>query len=173
MSDDFVKCLAKVLESEGGFSNNPKDPGGATMKGVTQRVYDVYRKRNGLATASVRNISNAELTNIYRSNYWNEIHGDDLQKGVSYVVFDGAVNSGPSQSAKWLQRALNVDDDGKIGPKTLAAAKKVKNVASLINDICDQRLEFLKDLPTWGTFGKGWAARVENVRALGKKWATE
>ena len=175
---EFDRALAKVLVHEGGYSNHPKDPGGATMKGVTQRVYDEFLKTNGMPTRPVKNISNAEIATIYRRKYWDEIKGDKLPAGVSYVVFDGAVNSGVGQSAKWLQRALAEMGlykgliDGGIGTGTLLAIEQVKDNDKLIDLICDRRLAFLKQLKTWSTFGKGWAARVAGVRAVGQAWAT-
>ncbi|WP_105401604.1 glycosyl hydrolase 108 family protein [Neorhizobium sp. T7_12] len=83
MVDEFQRSLQKVLVHEGGFSNHPKDPGCATMKGVTQRVYDEYRRSVGAPTWSVKNISSIELQAIYRQKYWNEIKGDRLAAGVS------------------------------------------------------------------------------------------
>jgi lysozyme family protein len=169
--NNFQKSLQKVLLHEGGYVNHPKDPGGATNKGVTQKVYDDYRSGKGLKDRSVKNLEESELEEIYRVRYWSGIKGDSLPAGVSYVVFDGAVNSGVAQSVKWLQRALGVNPDGVVGPATLNAVKEWKNYDNLIDKICDRRLQFLKALKTWGTFGRGWAARVEQVRATGKAWA--
>lgn len=169
--NQFQKSLQKVLVHEGGYVNHPKDPGGATNQGVTQKVYDDYRESKGLKSRSVKNLEQLELEEIYRVRYWNAIKGDSLPAGVSYVVFDGAVNSGVAQSTKWLQRALGVNPDGVIGPATLNAVKDWKNYDNLIDKICDRRLAFLKALKTWSTFGRGWQARVEQVRATGKAWA--
>jgi lysozyme family protein len=168
----FGRALPRVLAHEGGYVNDPADPGGATNKGVTYRVYDAYRARKGLPTQDVRNISPAEVADIYRLQYWNAVHGDELPPGLDYVLFDGAVNSGPSQSIKWLQRALgNVVVDGQIGQATLAAVMAHGRPADLVDAVCDRRLAFLRALKTWPRFGKGWSARVEAVRKLGKSWA--
>lgn len=172
MKQNFDQCLAHVLKYEGGYANHPSDPGGATMKGVTQAVYNGYRKRLGQAAADVRNITDAELRAIYRRQYWEVIKGDDLPSGVDMVVFDGAVNSGPSQSAKWLQRALNdmgasLKDDGIIGLATLNAMGSANDHNSVINKVCDKRLDMLRRLKTWPTFGKGWSNRVADVRSVG------
>lgn len=177
MKQNFEKSLELVLKHEGGFANHPKDPGGATMKGVTQAVYDDYRRDNGQAEQSVRHISNTELKDIYRRRYWDKIKGDELPSGVDYAVFDGAVNSGPSQSAKWMQRALNdhgasLADDGVIGPATLAAMDQVTNHAAVINLMLDKRLSMLRSLSTWSTFGKGWSNRVSGVRSDALTMAT-
>jgi lysozyme family protein len=168
----FARALPRVLAHEGGYVNDPADPGGATNKGVTFRVYDAYRTRKGLPTRDVRHIGGAEVADIYRLQYWNAVHGDELPPGLDYVLFDGAVNSGPSQSIKWLQRALgNVVVDGQIGQATLAAVMAHGRPADLVDAVCDRRLAFLRALKTWLRFGKGWSARVEAVRKLGKSWA--
>lgn len=171
MTDLFPQALAKVLASEGGYSNDPQDPGGATNKGIIQSEYDKYRWSKKLGVRSVKFITDAEVSDIYRNSYWLAGKCDQMPAGVSYVVFDGNVNSGVSQSAKWLQRALGVDDDGVVGPKTLAALAAYPNKDALIDSICDQRLKFLQSLKTWPHFGKGWASRVAQVRATGKAWA--
>lgn len=173
MQISFAKALATALVHEGGWSDHPDDPGGATMKGVTQRVYDGFRRRKGLKLRSVAHIESAELQEIYRAQYWDVIKGDELPRGVDYVVFDGAVNSGPSQSVKWLQRALGtVKVDGEIGEATLAAVDAHRDHDALIAAICARRMAFLKALRTWKSFGTGWTARVAGVRKLGQAWAS-
>lgn len=170
VATNFDRALKRVLQYEGGYSNHPDDPGGATMRGVIQRVYDAFREKEGLPLRSVKYLTDAELRKIYREQYWAKVRGDDLPHGVDFVVFDGAVNSGPVQSTKWLQRALGVPADGDIGQVTVNAARN-EDPDDLVDDICDQRLAFLKRLKTWPTFGKGWASRVSDVRATGKLWA--
>ncbi|WP_434733771.1 glycoside hydrolase family 108 protein [Rhizobium sp. YTUHZ044] len=168
---EFERALTRVLVHEGGYVNLKADPGGATNRGITQRVYNAYRQRLGLQLVSVRGISSSEVEAIYKTNYWDLAKCDLLPAGVSYVVFDGAVNSGVAQSVKWLQRALGVMADGVVGNATLAAIQNYGNMDRLIDAICDRRLAFLKALKTWKTFGKGWASRVAAVRATGKAWA--
>lgn len=170
------ESLAKVLVHEGGYVNHPSDPGGPTNKGVTQRVYDAYRKGKKLATRSVKSITSDEVADIYDRQYWDAVKGDLLPAGVDYVLFDGAVNSGPGQSIKWLQRALGPlytgKVDGVMGMATLTALKAVNNHDALVDRICNHRLAFLKALKTWRVFGKGWNARVAEVRSIGQAWAT-
>lgn len=171
MLESFPRALTLVLKHEGGYSNHPADPGGATMKGVIQRVYDAYRQRKGLPARSVRKLENAELQEIYRQMYWNKIDGDELPAGLDYCVFDAAVNSGPSQAAKWLQRAVNdvlgkgfLVVDGNIGPATLSGAEEAVQAfqfGPVIDAMCDRRLAMLKGLKTWATFGGGWTNRIE------------
>src|SRR6218665_304282 len=135
----FADALARVLVHEGGYVNHPRDPGGATNFGVIQRVYDGYRERKGQPTRSVKDITEFEVKEIYDRQYWQAIKGDKLPLGVSYAVFDGAVNSGPGQSIKWLQRALGVTADGALGEVTLSAVKNHPDHLKLISDICDRR----------------------------------
>lgn len=162
--------MPRILAHEGGKVDDPQDPGGRTNQGVIQRVYDAYRIRLGLRQRDVYDMDPAERDAIYKDQYWRAIRGDELPAGLDYVVFDGAVNSGPARSIKWLQRALNVEADGHIGSITLAAVRE-QDAAELIDEICDIRMAFLKSLRTWGRFGKGWTSRVDGVRKVGKAWA--
>lgn len=178
MTDEFSRSLSHVLVHEGGFANHPKDPGGATMRGVTQRVYDTFRQSMKLPPQSVRSITNLELQAIYRREYWNKTQGDRMAAGVSYVVFDGAVNSGVVQSVKWLQRALQAMGlyagkiDGLVGQGTLQALGGVNDNDALIARIIERRESFLRSLKTWSTFGKGWLSRIRGVLKTGQAWAS-
>lgn len=164
MRSNFDRALLLVLKHEGGYSNHPKDPGGATNRGVTQMTYDNWRKDQHQPVRSVKEITDAEIAALYRSRYWNAVRGDDLPAGVDYAVFDYAVNSGPGRAVRELQKAVGAVADGIIGPATLAlaAADQPKH---LIADICQRRLAFMRQLSTWSTFGKGWQARVDGVLA--------
>ena len=163
MKRNFERSLKLVLVHEGGWSNHPADPGGATMKGVIQRVYDAYKDRRGERRRSVRSITNDELYEIYRWQYWTAVHGDELPSGLDYCVFDAAMSSGPTQAAKWLQRALGgIKVDGHIGMVTMAAAVQC-DVPKTIARMCAHRLRMLQGLKTWRVFGKGWGRRVAGV----------
>lgn len=172
MKDNFQSALAAVLKHEGGYVNHPKDPGGATNKGVTQAVYDASRRRWGNGTRSVKAITDSEVASIYRTQYWDAVAGDELPSGLDYAVFDYAVNSGPSRAIRHLQTALGVSSDGVMGPTTLNAAK-LRSVKRTISDLCDIRMRFLRNLKTWSTFGKGWERRVTDVEAKALRMAQE
>ena len=169
MKSNFEDCLAHVLASEGGFVNHPKDPGGATNRGVTQAVYNAYRKIRGRGMQSVKFITDDELRAIYKFQYWDKVQGDFLPTGLDYAVFDFAVNSGVGRAAKYLQAVLGVAQDGQIGARTLAAITKPVNT---INALSDRRMGFLRNLRTFLTFGKGWSRRVQDVRAHALEMAT-
>lgn len=174
----FEQSLAVTLKHEGGFSDHPRDPGGVTLEGVIQRVYDAYRRRHGRALRSLTPAMRgqpdwiAERNDIYKRQYWDAVRADELPRGVNLVVFDGAVNSGPYQSALWLQRALGVTADGHIGNETVGAARVHPDHDRLIAEISARRLGMLQNLKTWPTFGKGWSARVASVKAIGQAWAS-
>lgn len=169
MRSNFDRCLAETLAHEGGWADDPRDAGGATMKGITFATYRAWKKRP-ITKAELRNISDAEVAAIYRQNYWDAVRGDDLPSGLDLVAFDAAVNSGVSRGAKWLQSALGVTADGMIGPQTIAAAQQAHPEA-VIDRAISARLAFLrvaKNTKTgallWPTYGKGWTRRVESVR---------
>lgn len=171
MKTKYAEALRRVLVHEGGKVDDPRDPGGRTNCGVTQRVYSAWRKNQGLATRDVYKMTKDECQAIYRAQYWDQIKGDQLPPGIDYVVFDGAVNSGCTQSVKWLQRACGIEADGHLGNITLDKINGLNDHDALIQKIVDQRMAFLKHLKTWKTFGKGWSTRVANVKAVGQAWA--
>jgi lysozyme family protein len=162
MMDNFAPSLAHVLRSEGGFVNDPKDPGGATEEGVTQHQYDLWRIAHKQPTRSVRFIDPNEVEAIYRRWYWDAVRADKLPHGVDYCVFDCAVNSGPHRAAEWLQLAAAVRADGQIGDVTISAVNAA-DPRRIIHGICTQRLAFLETLPTWPHFKNGWSARVAGI----------
>lgn len=168
MKDNFQNSLALVLINEGGFVNHPRDPGGATNCGVTQKVYDHFRAEENLPIRSVKFINTVEIGMIYKHDYWGPVHADELPYGIDYCVFDFGVNSGPGRAIRALQRALGVKDDGFLGPRSYAALA-ASNHDDVIEKICADRMGFLERLPTWEIFGDGWKHRVNAVelKALG------
>ena len=162
MEQNFRSALVEVLKHEGGWADHPSDPGGATMKGVTKGRYEEYLGRK-VTKSELKRIPDKHVEDIYKSGYWDRCRCDELPHGVDFAVFDGAVNSGPSRSAKWLQRAVLVDADGAIGQITMDAVWKLEPEV-IIERICDDRLNFLRRLRTWQVFGRGWSRRVKSVR---------
>ena len=161
MKDNFEQCLALVLKHEGGYVNNPKDPGGMTNLGVTKKVWEEWVK-HPVDEAAMRALGPADVGPLYKDRYWNRVRGDDLPSGVDYAVFDLAVNSGVGRASKILQAALGLPADGIVGPKTIEAAQAA-NARELATNICERRQDFLQSLPTFDTFGRGWTRRVSEV----------
>lgn len=155
MKQNFDACLAEVLRHEGGYVNDARDPGGETNMGISRRSYP---------REDIKGMTRARAAEIYRRDFWNAVRGDDLPAGLDLVAFDAAVNSGPRRGAEWLQAALGVTPDGKIGPVTVAAAAAA-DVPRTIAKATDLRMAFLRRLGTWSTFGNGWSRRVEAVKA--------
>ena len=154
---NFDTAFTKLLGHEGGYVDHPDDPGGATRWGVTERV---ARARG--YTGHMRDLPEKMARDIYRADYWNRVRADDLPAGIRYAVFDAAVNSGVGQSVRWLQRALGVADDGKLGPITLAAAQSADSEA-LLRKLLAQRLKFMTSLSNWPSFSRGWARRIADL----------
>ncbi|MDO5621197.1 MAG: glycoside hydrolase family 108 protein [Paracoccus sp. (in: a-proteobacteria)] len=163
MHDNFDAALAEVLAHEGGYVDHPKDPGGATNMGITRATLAAWRGR-AVSKAEVKALTRAEASQIYKARYWDVVKGDNLPRGVDLVTFDPAVNSGTARGARWLQQALGVTADGKIGPATLAAANRADRVTT-IKQACANRMGFLRGLGTWATFGRGWSRRVASIEA--------
>lgn len=164
--NDTSEIIRLTLEHEGGFVNHPKDPGGATNKGITIATYRRYIKRSG-TVADLKAMTTAQAVKVYKHQYWDKVRGDELPAGVNYAVFDYGVNSGPSRAIKSLQRAVGADQDGKLGPKTMAWIKTV-SPANIIERVCDERLAFMRRIKrgaAWKTFGRGWQRRVDRVRS--------
>ena len=115
MDRNFARALALVLKSEGGWSDNPADPGGATMKGVTLANFRRFRQSDA-TRADLRQIGNDQVATVYRRFYWDAVAGAELPDGVDYAVFDFAVNSGPGRAAKTLQAVVGTAQDGQDRP---------------------------------------------------------
>lgn len=145
MKDNYDRSLKEVLKSEGGYTNDPSDPGGPTNFGITIHDYRAYINPHGTAE-DVRHMTVDQAAQIYKTKYWDAVHGDDLPSGVDYCVFDYGVNSGVARANHVLHE---------VGPN--------------IDTICDERLRFLHSLHTFPHFGRGWTSRVARVRAVAKQ----
>lgn len=150
---NFDQAFVDLLGHEGGYSNNPADPGGETNWGVTVTV----ARENGYVGA-MKDMDQSVAKVIYAKKYWLPMF-DQLPYPVALQIFDAAVNSGVGQAVRWLQRSVGVADDGKFGPVTLAAVSKADPI-KLVLLFNAERLLFMTNLSTWGSFGKGWARRV-------------
>jgi uncharacterized protein (TIGR02594 family) len=163
-SDRFSACIARVLVSEGGNDDDPRDPGGRTSRGITQSEWNAWTQTHPGLPSDVWQAPQDQIIAIYRAKYWNPLKCDNLPGGVDYAVFDYGVLSGIGRAARVLQGFVGAPVDGEIGPQTIAAIAQADPVA-LINQICNERLAFMQSLSTWPTFGRGWTNRVESVRA--------
>jgi lysozyme family protein len=163
-ASNFLACFNETESFEGGYVDNPHDPGGATLKGVTQAVYSAWLREHQRASAPVRGASDADIQAIYRELYWNPVRGDDLFVGLDLVMVDYGWGSGPITAIEHMQGLLDISVDGKFGPETLVAVNARKQ-AQFINELCAERLAFFQRLPTWRYFGVGWTNRLNACKA--------
>ena len=150
MTTWFDQCFEKLIGYEGGYTLDPKDPGGETSWGISKRAYPAV---------DIKNLTRDGAKDIYKRDYWDRAQCDKLPPTLAFLLFDAAVNSGIGQAIRFLQRAVGVADDGVLGALTLAAVQRLDN-ESLCARFLGQRLDFMTRLSTWDYFGKGWARRV-------------
>ncbi|MFA6204442.1 MAG: glycosyl hydrolase 108 family protein [Gallionella sp.] len=150
MSIKFLRAIDRVLGHEGGYVNNPKDPGGETNWGISKRSYP---------SVSIKELTRNQAIAIYHRDFWIPAHCEDLSDGAGYQLLDSAVNSGIAQSIRFVQRAVGVADDGIYGPMTRAASQKMSESDFILRFLAE-RLDFMTRLKAWETFGRGWARRI-------------
>lgn len=171
MQENWEDCFAMVLQHEGGYVNDPRDPGGMTNLGVTKRAWEAWVGYT-VNEEFMRKLTPEKVKPFYKAMYWDKIKGDQLPAGVDYAAYDLAVNSGVGRAAKYLQEIAGVTADGTIGPKSMVAIAAC-NPTETADAICDMRLDFLKKLPTFDRFGKGWSRRVAEVKEKALSMAKE
>lgn len=147
---NFDASFDKLLGSEGGYVNNPKDPGGETRYGVSKRSYP---------DEDIANLTLERAKALYKRDFWDRAQCDKLPQALAFQVFDAAVNSGIGQSIRFLQRAVGVADDGQLGPLSIAAIQR-RDCSEIIARFNAERLEFMTKLSVWDQFGRGWARRI-------------
>jgi lysozyme family protein len=147
---NFLTAFEKLIGHEGGYVNDPRDPGGETKYGISKRSYP---------NVDIKGLTLKDAQGIYYRDYWVASGCEQVPEAVRFDLFDTAVNSGIDRAVKLLQAAAGTAQDGKLGPKTIAAAQAV-NGDKLKARYNGARLDFMTGLPTWQTFGKGWARRV-------------
>ena len=170
-SAEFLAALPFILRWEGGYVNHPADPGGATNKGVTQKVYDDWRRGQGLSPRDVRQLADEEMHAIYETGYWVPPRCPQLDTPLDLAQFDTAVNMGVGRAVRFLQTAVGTTPDGQYGPGTQACVDNCDLDKTLVA-YCDTREAFYRDLvvrkPSSAVFLKGWMNRLDALRkALG------
>jgi len=165
-TDPFTNCLAVTLLEEGGFSDLPDDPGGATNDGVTLAMWQSW-VGHPVTISDMHALSPAVVAPFYRATFWQALMCDKLGAGIDLCVFDWGVNGGPASPARALQIIVGVIVDGHIGPATAmntAVYARTHGAAVLVNAMQDARAAFYRGLTRFPTFGKGWLARTERIR---------
>ena len=166
MLSNWPTSLALVLKSEGGFSNNPHDPGGMTNLGVTKNAWEAYVQRQ-VDEAEMRGLTPEKVAPLYKTQYWNPCKCDELPLGIDYAVFDFAVNAGVSRASKTMQTALGTAADGIVGPATIGVAVNA-DPDHFLEKFSAAKEQFYRGLSTFDHFGKGWLRRVSEVKQTGE-----
>lgn len=146
----FDAAFERVIGHEGGYVNDPADPGGETKWGISKRSYPHL---------DIRSLTREDAREIYRRDFWGRLQADRLPASVAYQLFDFAVNSGIETAVRYLQRALGVADDGIWGPRSQAAADATSETDMLML-LNAERLDFMTRLRNWPAHGRGWARRI-------------
>ena len=154
MSDKFNEFINRVLKHEGGYVNNPKDPGGETHWGITKQTAREYGFKGDM-----RQLTREQAIGIYKRAFWERYQCEKLPLALSFQFFDAAINHGYGNAARMLQRAVGAADDGVIGAVTLGAVAKFEEQDLLLR-FNAERLRFYAKLTAFNTFGRGWIRRV-------------
>ena len=164
----FDRCLAVVLRLEGGYADDPRDPGGPTNLGVT--LVELGKALGRPASAQeLADLTPARAGDIYRTRYWLPTGCAELAAGPDLMMLDTAVNMGPGEAARLLQAALDLPADGAVGTRTLKAAQATGAVSTIVA-FADLRAARYRRLAGFETFGRGWMKRLETVRAQALAW---
>lgn len=151
----FTDAFNRLISVEGGYVNNPNDPGGETKFGISKRSYP---------NLIIKDLTREDAFNIYKRDFWNRVFADELPDGISFQLFDFAVNSGIETAIRYFQRSLNVADDGHWGPISRSAAFE-SSESDMIMNLNAERLDFMTRLSNWPNASKGWARRIaQNLR---------
>ena len=159
MTGNFKECLDLVLKSEGGYVNNPSDPGGMTNLGVTKRVWEEYSGHE-VDEKTMRELTPEKVAPLYEQRYWRPTYCEVLPRGLDLLIFSMGINAGTGRSVKLLQQSLGCVPDGVIGSRTMELVKQ-SNVADLIGKFSQARRQYYESLKTFPIFGRGWLARVD------------
>lgn len=145
----FDIAVNLILDHEGGYVNDPRDPGGETKYGISKRAYP---------NINIRDLTKEKAKEIYRRDYWDKIRGNSLPFSVAIVAFDMAVNMGVKTAIKMLQGSVDVKQDGILGDRTMAAV--VANSSHyVVEKMTNGRLQYYADLPTFPIYKSGWIRR--------------
>ena len=162
--------LAMVLAFEGGWSDDPFDPGGPTNRGITLATFarvhgiEITASNRARLIADLRVIPDTLVAHIYRERYWRPAHCPELPAALAFFHFDVAVNMGVGTAIRMLQDALDVEIDGEIGPITRAAAR-TNFLASTLERYADLRRARYRSLSGFWRFGRGWLTRCDTALA--------
>ena len=159
MTGNFKECLNLVLKSEGGFVNDPRDSGGMTNLGITQKSLEEWLGHD-VDEKFMRNLTPEMAAPFYEQKYWRSCYGEVLPRGLDYLCFSFGINAGCGRSVKLLQQSIGVIPDGIVGPRVMQKLRE-SNIADIIKGFSECRRNYYKSLKSFPVFGKGWASRTD------------
>ena len=146
----FETAIARVLTNEGGYVNDPADPGGETQWGISKRSYP---------NLDIKNLTRDQAVVIYKRDFWDRVSADKLPPLLQFQALDFAVNCGIETAVRKVQLAAGVTDDGHFGPVSFAAITAMPAVALTMRFFAEE-LDYRRKLSNWPKYGAGWTARV-------------
>lgn len=163
----FDKAIDFVLDHEGGYSNDPNDPGGETKFGIAKRYHP---------DLDIQSLTIDQAKALYKKGYWDRLNLDDLPERVAFILFDTAVNCGTVRAVKLLQKSLNalqpesaLAEDGILGPHTIRVMLNA-NERELVREFILQRQKYyrqkVRDAPKKSKFFAGWILRTLDLSDL-------
>jgi lysozyme family protein len=153
---DFLQAVQITLQHEGGFVDNPADPGGATNMGVEQR---------DLPHIPIQTLTVAQAETYYQETYWKPLYSQITNQPLASKLFDLGVLFGVGTAVKNLQAALDLEMDGIFGPATLAATNRVVPVVLLSRFVSEMRAHanaVVGGNPKLAVFLNGWLRRISS-----------
>ena len=172
MINNFQRSLDNILKAEGGFTDDPRDPGnhlsdgraGCTNMGVTQAAWEEFVGHK-VSTADMKALTKEQVGKFYKTRYWDRVQGDALPIGLDFLAASFAINAGVGSSAKLIQKCINAVPDGMIGPRTLQTIAGVDS-KELIEKFSEAKEHYYQSLKTFPVYGKGWINRVNSEKAI-------
>lgn len=146
----FDSAFSRLMDHEGGYVNDPDDPGGETKFGISKRSYP---------DEDIPNLTRERAMFLFRRDFWDRVNADGLPDGVAFQLSDFAYHSGAETAVRYLQRALGVADDGHWGQVSQAAADAASE-SDMVMLLNAERLDFLTRRKNWPEHGRGWARRI-------------
>lgn len=155
MTGWFERAVEIVLSKEGVLSDDPRDNGGLTKYGISQKAYP---------SLNIRALTRDDAIALYRRDYWQPVRGDDLAWAFALPLFDCAVNQGVGRAIRMFQTALRLTADGSFGPVTLKAAQaRQTDPTDTLARFMAERAVAYAEHPDWPTYGKGWMVRAFSI----------
>lgn len=147
MTPAFLRSVSRVLKHEGGYVNDPRDPGGETKYGISRRAYP---------DEDIANLTPERAMELYLRDYWEPVKGDQMPEPIAAMVFDIAVNQGVGTAIRLLQRAVGTKEDGILGPITLSGTLK----PGLLARLATERVLAYAKTKNFDVYGRGWVRRT-------------